>query len=328
MAGQEWQTLLAADPAAFARRVLASLGLPARPLVASDGWANRVWLAPAHVVRLSSGRFRDAFAHERAVLQLLPAAVPHASVRAYGRAGRREWLVQDRVAGEPLLRVWPRLGATQRRAATEQLGDALRALHAVRLPAGFGNPALDDALAPGGPVADAYHAPPIHYRRLLGAARRVRGVDGALLDELGAFIAARLGAFAGDAAVLVHVDAHFSNLLWGGGRLGALLDFEGARPAAPDLELDTLLRFAREPELYRPPGDRSGPTRQELAAFPGWLAGAYPELFVHPQLPARLAVYEALWQLVQLLHYPPRSGPPDPWGHLEALLDVGERLFS
>jgi hypothetical protein len=36
-------------------------------------------------------------------------------------------------------------------------------------------------------------------------------------------------------------------------------------------------------------------------------------------------VYEALWQLVQLLHFPPGSGSPDPWGHLLALLDAGDR---
>ena len=325
VADWDQEALLNRDPAGFARRLLESLELPATPLMATDGWSNRVWLAPAHVVRLASGRFRDAFAHERAVLQILPPAIPHARVHAYGWVGRREWLVLDRVPGQPLMAVWSHLSVGQRRAAAAQLGGALRALHDVRFPAGFSNPVLDDALAPGGRSADAYHAPPSHYRRLLAAASLVPGVDRALLREVGSLIAERLDAFAGDPAVLVHADVHFANLLWDDGRLTAVLDFEGTRPAAPDLELDTLLRFAREPELYRGPNGRAGPTGQELAAFPDWLASAYPALFAHPRLPARLAVYDALWQLVQLLHFPPGSGPPDPWGHLKALLDAGDR---
>ncbi len=328
MADRDQQALLEADPAAFARGLLESRGLPARPLAPADGWANQVWLAPAHVVRLGSGRFRDAYVHEAAVLRLLPPGVLHARVLDHGRVGRREWMVMERVAGRPLAAVWSGLGEGRRRAAAAQLGAALRALHAVPLPAGFANPWLDDALAPGGPATDAYHAPPAHYRTLIAAGYQVPGGDQALLDEVGAFIAERLDAFAGDPAVLVHGDAHFANLLWDGDRLAALLDFEGARPAAPDQELDTLLRFAREPELYRGRDGGAGPSRGDLAAFPDWLAAAYPALFTHPRLPARLAVYEALWHLVQLLHFPPGADPPDPWGHLKALLDAGERWVA
>ncbi len=35
-----------------------------------------------------------------------------------------------------------------------------------------------------------------------------------------------------------------------------------------------------------------------------WLRDAYPEMFGHPDLIARLEVYDALWELVQLLNYP------------------------
>jgi hypothetical protein len=66
-------------------------------------------------------------------------------------------------------------------------------------------------------------------------------------------------------------------------------------------------------------------TRWDLAGFVGWLGDSYPAIFAHPRLDARLAVYEALWQLVQLLHYPPGSGHPDPWRHLRALLEAGDR---
>ena len=97
------------DPADLAASLLESLGLPSSPLQVADGWVNRVWLAPAHVVRLSSGRFRDSLAHEARVLRLLPPEVPHARVVAHRRTGRREWLVLERVPGITLTAAWPAL---------------------------------------------------------------------------------------------------------------------------------------------------------------------------------------------------------------------------
>ncbi len=320
--------LLATQPEEFPRCVLEAHGVRVESLVASSGWSNRVWLTRTHVVRLSSGRFRDAFAHEAAVARLLPQTVPHAPVLAYGRVGRQEWVMQERKAGRPLVEVWPRLGRDERQAAVAQLGGVLRALHAVSLPTEFGNPWLTAALAPSGQPEDAYHAPPACHEILLAAASRVPGVDHGLLAAVRAFIVERLPTFAADAPVLVHSDVHFSNLLWADGQITALLDFEGSRPAARDLELDTLLRLAREPQLYRDPDGRATIGRDAVRALPVWLASAYPELFSHPCLQARLAVYEALWQLVQLLHFPPGSGFPDPWEHLKELLTRGDRWVA
>jgi hygromycin-B 7''-O-kinase len=311
------------DPTVFAVWLLSSLGLPNQPLVSAGGWSNRVWLAPAHVVRLSSGRFRDAFAHEAAVIGMLPSAIPTARVLGHGRVGPREWLVQQRLPGSPLAQVWPALSTPQRRDAARQLGTLLRALHGVPLPVGFANPWLSAALAPGGQPRNAYHAPPSQYETLLAAAAQVPGVGTALLDALRAFIGERLPAFDGLPAVLMHGDIHFYNVLWHDGRISGLLDFEGAQPAVADQELDTLRRFCRQPVLYRGSGDATALPGADLAAVPGWLAETYPELFAVPGLTARLAVYDALWHLVQLHHFPLYGGPRDPLGRLKALLAAG-----
>ena len=316
--------LVSVEPAQLAVSLLDSVGLPSSPLDVADGWSNRVWLAPAHVVRLSSGRFRDSLAHEARVLRLLPAEVPHARVIAHGRLGRQEWLVLERVPGITLAAAWSALDQRERALATRQLGEILHALHQVSVPAGLQNPWLEDALAAGGPRRDAYHAPPDRYRDLVAAAEAVPGTDRGVLREVGAFIAERLDAFGPEPLVLVHADAHFGNVLWDSGRISALLDFEGARLAPRDLELDTLLRFAREPELFDWPSVPVSLRRGDLAGFVEGLADAYPALFSHPRLDARLGVYEAVWQLVQLLHFPPGSASPDPWGHLLALLEAGD----
>ena len=325
MAAENWQELVDTDPAAFARLLLASLGLPADPLRPAAGWSNHVWLAPAHVVRLSSGRFRDAYAHELAVLALLPDTIPHARAVASGRVGRREWMIVQRIEGQPLTRAWPTMSESQRRPAAQSLGNILQALHSVGVPHGFGNPWLKDAYAPGGRLRDAYHAPPELAGRLLEAASQIPGVDLGVLDEVRAFIAERLTAFTQERTALVHGDVHIANLLWDGSRLAALLDFEGASLAPPDLELDTLLRCVRDPRPYGGPDAPGGLAPEELAGVPGWVADTYPQLFSHPRLTERLEVYEALWQLVQLLHFPPGVGPLDPWGALRVLLTSNNR---
>ena len=311
--------ILAPGPGGAGRALLSAHGLPNDPLTSADGWSNSVLLAPAHVVRFGAGRFRDAFAHEARVLAMLPDAVPHARVIDHGKIGSREWLILERVAGEPLDHAWPEMPSQERRRAIHQLGAILRTLHQMPLPPGLANPWLEDALGTPGNPRDAYHLPPERTGWLLTALRQDPLLDAALLDEAESFVAARLDAFAGDAhqpRVLVHADVHFANLLWDGERLSALLDFEGSRPAVADLEFDALLAFCRNPAAFRRGAAALSP--DDLMEVPGWLAESYPVLFGHPRLADRLAVYEALWHLVQLQHFglQPR-GPAD---HLRALL--------
>jgi aminoglycoside phosphotransferase (APT) family kinase protein len=115
-------------------------------------------------------------------------------------------------------------------------------------------------------------------------------------------IESRLGLFAADQQVVTHGDASFANVLWDGER-AALVDFESCGLAPLDRELDLLLRFLGAPAEFSP---ESG-ARQQAPIFSPvlpWLRDAYPEMFSHPDLLARLEVYDALWELVQLLNYP------------------------
>ena len=315
---------LPVDTADFARQRLAELGVPATPLKAVGGWSNAVWLAPEHVARISSGRFDGSFAHEIASLRLLPAAVPHAEVCAYGRVGRREWMIQRRVPGQTLYAAWPTLAAAERRAAIAQLGTILRALHAIPLPADFTNRWLTAALAPGGRPENAYHPPPARYAPLIEAALQVPAIDRATIRAAAEFIAARLPAFQDDTPVLVHDDVHFMNIMWADGAITALLDFEGAKPAPADQELDTLLRCVREPAFYGGPHERQRRTTALMREVPHDLQAAYPALFAHPRQQERLAVYEALWQLVQILNFAKVDGGADALAQLATLLHQGE----
>lgn len=306
---------------AFAHATLQALDLPTGPLTPADGWSSNVLLTPTHALRVSSGRFRDAYAHEQRVLDLLPASVPHASVVARGRWNEREWMVQERIAGVPLGRAWPSLDRAQRRDAIHQLGRAAQALHACALSADFTNPWLDAAIQPDGNPGNAYHAPPHAYTVLLDAAMQLPVADQGLVRDLDAFMRERTPLFDDDPQVLVHCDLHFANIMWSDGVIGAILDWEGSRRAARDQELDTLYRFLRTPSVYGSPDDQVPLNPDDLRDVPAWLAEVYPELLAHPRLPERLAVYEAMWQLVQVFNFAPGSGVYDPWRNLRRLLD-------
>ena len=105
-------------------------------------------------------------------------------------------------------------------------------------------------------------------------------------------------------------------MIWDGDQ-AALVDFESAGAAPLDRELDVLLRFLAAPEAFSP-DSAAGPAALYRPVV-GWLRDAYPELFAHPDLSERLEVYDALWELVQLMNYPP-DHPRDTAGRLAAIV--------
>jgi aminoglycoside phosphotransferase (APT) family kinase protein len=303
-----------ADSRQEAGQLLRGAGLPAEGLVAGRGVANAVWLTTEHVVRLSSGRFRDAFAHEAGVLRRLPPDIPRPMGIANGRRdGAGEFLILGRLPGTSLAEAWPSLTTASRRRIVHELAGITRRLHALEPAPWMDNPWVTDALA--GTWADAYHPPPSLSPELVASARQSRPDAADVLDRISAFIAARMDAFEGDRDVPVHSDLHFGNVVVDGGRISGLVDFEGFRLAPADTELDMLLRSIRwalaSPEIGS----------VDHALVPRWFQKVYPGLFAHPRLIERLEVYEALWHLVQLHHWKPgATWMCDPAATLEALI--------
>lgn len=302
--------------------ILRRAGLGTGPLTRADGVANDVWLTPEHVVRLSSGRLRRSMRHEAGVLTRLPPTIPHAGVIAVGdRAGVGEFLVLDRLPGVSLGTAWPALTTARRRRLAAELAGHVQALHRLDVTDWPDNPWVADALA--GRYADAYHAPPGLAPALVEAARSVRPDAAAVLDRVADFLAHRVDCFAGDEArpVLVHADLHVDNVMVAveesgpADRLTGLIDFEGSRVAAPDVELDMLLRSVRT---------AAARGVEDVERLPGWLLEGYPELVSHPRIVDRLEAYELLWHLVQLHHW--RLGVrwmADPVTGLTGVLDGG-----
>ena len=293
----------ATDPALL--RTLAAAGLPATGrFLPKRGWVSRVWVGDEIVVRLSNGQFRDSFRHEATVVNLLAGSeVPHARHLGHGDGPDGPWCVSERVPGRTMHDAWPAADSHTRQAMIESLGSALRALHRVPVAAGLLPPWLADALA-GKPRA-AYH-PPVVSAALhqVEAARRQPGHDARLLSDVADWIQQRLALFVADEPVLVHGDLHGSNVIVDQGRVTGLVDFAEALAQPADVELDTILRWCAKASEYPPVPGGSGLDETTLTDVPGWLRGAYPELFEHEHLRERLLFYDMQGELALHAHHP------------------------
>lgn len=319
------------EATAWASNLLQERGLPAEPLTLLKGWTNRVWLAPAHVVRLSSGRHRESFAHEVRVEKLLRGKVPVPPVLDHGRlegkvsrqANPREWMISKRLPGQSLLMAWPDMERAHRSDAARQLGRALKALHEVTLPQALENPWLSDAVVPGGKPEDGYRIAPRDFRVTTDNLRRLGLIEDALIARAEVFMAERQSLFESDTDVLIHSDPHFNNLLWDGKTL-TLIDFEVATRAPRDRELQTLIEYCwRNPSMVyaqATPAEERKVGRADVTHVIDDIRSAYPEMFEVPNLRQRLEVYDMMTQLHQLQHFAPGSDY-DPSPALEQALD-------
>ncbi|MFC7877074.1 phosphotransferase family protein [Isoptericola sp. NPDC057391] len=266
---------------------------------------SRAWVGDDHVVRLNTdGRFRDAYRHEARVVDLLAGSeVPHARRLAHGDGPDGPWYVSERLPGRTLDDAWPAADSHTRRSIIESLGAALRALHSVPVPPDLLPPWLSGALS--GQPWPAFH-PPVWSAalRLVEAAWGSHGRDPRLLADVAAWIQERRELFAGDEPVLVHGDLHGANVIVDQGRVAGLIDFAEALAQPADAELDTLLRWCARAREFPPTPDAQGLDEASLAEVPGWLHGAYPELFAREQLRERLNFYDLWVELALYAHHP------------------------
>jgi aminoglycoside phosphotransferase (APT) family kinase protein len=294
----------ATDPALL--RTLAATGLPATGrFLPKAGWVSRVWVGDEYVVRLNNnGQFRGAYRHEAAVVSLLAGSeVPHARILAHGDGPDGPWYISERLPGATLHDAWPAADSHTRQSIIESLGCALRALHRVPVPAGLLPPWLAGALC--GKPWPAFHPPVVSAAlQQAEAARRLPGHDSRLLADVAGWIQERLALFAADEPVLVHGDVHGSNVIVDQGRVTGLIDFAEALAQPADVELDTILRWCAKAQEYPPVPDERGPDETTLTQVPGWLHGAYPELFGREHLRERLNFYDMHRELALYAHHP------------------------
>jgi aminoglycoside phosphotransferase (APT) family kinase protein len=216
-------------------------------------------------------------------------------VVAHGpREGGGEYLILERLPGTSFDNAWPTLTSAERQRIATDLALIVCRLHALPVAGWMENPWVRDVLE-SHRWRDAYHAPFEVGPLLVQSAIDQRPDQRRLLDNVAEFLEHRSFAFGSTPECFIHTDLHLRNVLVDGNRISGLIDYEGSRLGAPDVELDMLLRSFRTGRID---DDETG----------AWIAAfrrAYPDLFRVPNLIARLEAYEALWHLVQLHHWKP-----------------------
>jgi aminoglycoside phosphotransferase (APT) family kinase protein len=288
---------------ARAKHALEAAGLDASvELTRMSSVTNEVWLSDDFAIRVNRRPDKRLW-REAQLGSHLPLEVRYPEVVAYGNGMGFDWLVTRRSRGGVLSRCWPTMSTSQRRLAVYDLARMLRALHTTPMPTelDYANE-LDisqllnfDQVDPVAPLLDA-----------LASAADLPNVDTNAMKDLAAVVEASrsaVGLF--DARTLVHGDLTFENVLWDGDEVTALIDFEWARPAPPDLELDVFLRFCAYPALHVAYDYEAQTKPEAYEEVPAWLAEDYPQLFAAHDLRDRLRVYAIAFELRQLLMLPP-----------------------
>lgn len=288
-----------------ARTALRGAGLdPTVPLERASSVTNEVWLTPTHTVRVNRHPNNRLY-REALVAAVLPPEVGYPKVVAHGGGRGEDWLVAERVPGEPLAHCWPDLSDAERQSAVGQLAERLAALHRTRAPEGL--PPIEHApqllevgaTDPTGPVVAALHR-----------AMHLDHVDPVMLAEAAELVTRLAPALVPfDAETLVHGDVTFENVLWHEGEVTALLDVEWARPGPRDLDLDILLRCAAYPHLHVAAAHEARTRAEDYREVPWWLAKAYPALFEYPRQIDRVRVYSIAYDVRDLLAAPPTVSP-------------------
>ena len=261
---------------------------------------NEVWFSPKYVIRVN--RRPDRRLRREAQLgPALPDAVQYPEIVAHGSGMGFDWLVVRRRPGTVLSRCWPTLSADQQRAAVRQLAQMLRVLHRTITPGG-----LDDVGAPQLLQSGQGQSPVAPLLAGLARARELPNVGEVLIDHLVDIVTSTQRTIEPfDVPTLIHGDLTFENVLWDGDRITALIDFEWARAAPSDLELDVLLRFCAYPQLHVAEDYAAETTADQYRLVPAWLHEDYADLFAAPSSLDRLRLFAIAFDVRQLLVAPP-----------------------
>jgi hygromycin-B 7''-O-kinase len=294
------------------------------------GASNDVWLFGDMVLRVCWRADRGRLLREARLLADLPATIPHAEVVAVAENRDVSWLISERIAGEPLGDVARRLPERKLRDLFWEVSAILERLHTWDPPEHLrwqlgSRPHLDMANPMSVWASDLVPLPVPLALALVDMAKAVPNVDPHLIDAAAERIVSlsAFDPFAGneDERSVVHGDATTGNFLVCNGRISAILDFEWARIAPPDVELVSIVRMVQNPPDMAP--------RPPRLPFLSWLRQDYPRLFEAPDLDERLWLCELAYILRGVIWWPPERPERelDPLHHIHTLRRLIEAPF-
>ena len=260
--------------------------------------SNEAWKVGDIVVRISWSGDRARAGREIAVLQHLPASIPHPEVLAHGATAGRMWTLTRWVPGDSAIDTWRTVSSAGRDRLSGQLADALEALHTWSPAADLrgqvahrdSSEDVDDLIG-----QDVNPLPIDRALALMDEAKRSPHADASVIDSVGERLR-ELRAFdvGGVDDVVIHGDLHLRNLVVTGSSLQTILDFEWVRLGPPDLDMQAFLRAETEAQ--------SDDMITRLAAH-------YPRIVSHPRVVERLWLYDLACTLRDVIVCPATTAP-------------------
>lgn len=228
-------------------------------------------------------------------LRHLDRALPIATPRVLAEGELEGWpyFVATRVPGVPIDQVWENAGPGLRQRLAAQLGEAIRVMHSVPLPAATRNGVHSE----GGPSADWVDFVELQRARALGR-ERAHGLDPARLAELERFLSATDHLEPRRRLAFLHTQIGPSHALVEGDRVTGLIDFGEAMVGDPEYDLAAVGLFVTR-------GDRSA-----FAAFDRAYGTGDAEA-LDPARPRRLLRHALLHRYGTLAWYHEYLRPPD-----------------
>ena len=320
------------DHAARLCVVQAQLADDFRGAVLVESWSNDTWVTDDLVLRVCWQGDRDRLRRERAILDSLPPSIPHATVVDFGSDGELTWTVLRRIVGLRLDLAWPELSANEQREAVVIIASLLESLHRWIPPDTVRQSMLTSLSASPLTTQQAVGScvVPVPHDRITPLLERLDALSG-VSPELARAAAQRIEGLASSVSsdefisgVVVHGDAHFANVLWHGGAVVALLDFEWARIGPPDLELEAA---CREDPYIEINGRARSLSAAEVPLLESMCSG-YPQLFERTNLTERLWLYELSHHVRRLCATDVTAASHEQRGRLERLVAMPRVRFA
>lgn len=266
----------------------------------SSGFMNRVYdLGGKYVLKVESDdpERKNCLRGQKALVDRLVAAgakVPR--IFEEGDYENRRYLLMEKLAGESLPRLWPKLNDSAREAILEQLAGQLRIFHgitfdsyAIRVSRARDFATFAEALR------DSTDFAKINRDRLGEPERKI-------VAYLEVFFERNIHLLAGiGPAVFVHNDIHFENIFVEGTRLVGIIDFDRWCKAPPEYELNKIMDFFHMPAWYVE-DDLQQQYQNPMEAEVRRLKKYYPTLFRVPHLLDLLRLFQvegALWLITK-----------------------------
>ncbi len=274
---------------ARARQALRAANLPFDgDLTRASSTNNEIHLSEGEVIRVAAIA-NVRLTRETSLYPYLPDTHWRPRLIVEGETGGYDYVILQRKPGQPVAHVWPFLPPHRRRAIITDLSGCLRSIHATPRP---------KSLAPLSTTLHALDETGIlpHVTLPLESTLERIGADpnadpGIINAALDYLACNRMHLDHYDRRHLVHADLTFENFLFVGRALSAVIDFEWARGAPADFDLDVLLRCCHLPKAHVAGHLQAQTRRADYEDIPGWLAEDYPELFSRPHLRERLTIY-------------------------------------